>query len=388
MYCYCSVGFSVLFVVRFATGNTTTENMRHYHSAGRYYYVRTSCDTSSDNAEHYKVIDINDISSHIQSFKEHIPRCCCSYLIDTRALNADASVITALFYSQCRLNLNSIHDIHVAAGIFGVDTLRKQAFCFSGAKSRLHIIEAEKLGINQMTVSCPAEVSRISSVNKTIELVLLTSPPPSASNGISNKESNRCSGAQRNKWSSIMEAATSKGMKIVGISLGISANSQHAFDKKNFLSNVRDAYDLASKYGHSVSFVDLGSILSDVCQCTLPAHKRCSTILEDLSNEDEHQPVSEPDQKSEEARAFSALVEIYLPRSLGIPVYVQHAHYFVPDDKLYKKWWGMPKAGRPVPSLHSYIAEGCSSCSTPFNRACLAYRRKKPNTCIESPPAA
>jgi hypothetical protein len=366
----------------------------------RYYYIRTTSnghESNDDTTERYDVIDINDISSHIELFKKQVPSYVNpSYTIHTHGQNADASLINALYDSKCLLNLNSIVDVRDVASILGGHT--HSCLFAASAKSRFHIVEAMGLGINRMTASYPAEVLRISSVSKTIELVLQIAP--SSVNNIVKKDT---SGAQKSSWTKIMETANSKGMKIVGITLGRSTCSAYVNETERIsqaFSNVREACDLASMYGHNVSFVDLGSVICDSCQCTQPAHERCSTILEELSDEDDYsdgnqyQHACESDDKSEEDAFLQTMFEMYLPHSLGLHVFAQHAQYFVPDHEKILKWWGMPKARRPTPSLHSYLAGGCSSGKSLNRCAYLAYRSRKQqamNSCNilnESPPAA
>jgi len=369
----------------------------HQH---RYYYVRTTSnghENKIDTAERYDVIDINDVSSHIDLFKKQVPSYVNpSYTIHTHGQNADASLINALYDSKCLLDLNSIVDVRDVAGILGG---RTHSCCFAAsAKSRFHIIEAMNLGINRMTVSYPAEVLRISSVSKDIELVLQIAP--SSVNSIVKKDT---SGAQRSSWTKIMETANSKGMKIVGITLGRSTCSEYVNEAERIsqaFSLVREACDLASMYGHSVSFVDLGSVICGSCHCTQPAHRRCSTILEELSDEDEYsdgdqyQHTCVSDDTSEEDAFLRTMFEMYLPHSLGLQVFAQHAQYYVPDHERILKWWGMPKARRPTPSLHSYLAGCCSSGKSVNGCAYLAHQSRKQeamNSCHilnESPPAA
>lgn len=362
--------------------------MRNISAHHSYYYIRTTSNgrhESNDNtSERYDVIDITDVPSHIEMFKKRFPTVCGpSYIIHKHAQNADASLINALKESRCLLNLNSIVDVRDVAGILGLDS---HSCCFTAsAKSRFHIIEAMSLGINRMTVSYPAEVLRISSVSKTIELVLQIYPDTSGA-----------------RWAKIIEAANSKGMKIVGITLCRSTCSEHTNETERIsqaFSNVREAYDLASMYGLTLTFVDLGYIISDSYQ---KAAHECSTILEELSDEDEYsdgdqyqEHGGESDDTSEDHAFLRTMLELYLPHSLGLNVFAQHAQYFVPDHSKILKWWGMPKVRRPTPSLHSYLAGGCISSGKSLNKcAYLAYRSKKRQTMtsssniLESPPAA
>ncbi len=153
---------------------------------------------------------------------------------------------------------------------------------------------------------------------------------------------------------------------MVGISLGRNTSSDYASGTERISQafyNVIQVYKLASKYGHIVSFVDLGCVKSDF-QSTYPAaHERCSTITEESSDEDDSD--GETTWKSEdrpgEDTLLSILFETYLPCSLGNQVFAQHAQYLIPDHEKILKWWSMPKVNRPTPSLHSYLAGGCSS---------------------------
>ena len=341
-------------------------------STQRYYYIRITPngkENDDSTTERYDVIDINDVQSQIELFKKQVPYVDPSYMIHTHAQNADAALITALRNSQCLFNLNSIVDVRTVVGILGDQT---HSCCFAASvKSIFHIKEAISLGINRMTVSCPAEVLRISAVSKTIELVLQISP--SSVNSIVQKDT---AGAQKSSWTKILQTAYLKGMKVVGIALGRSTSSQYANETERIaqaFSNVLEAYDLASQYGHTVSFVDLGWLISDF-QRTYPANERCSTILEALSEEDDcsdgeqYQSTWESDDWSEEDAFLNTLFEMYLPRSLGIQVFAQHTQYLVPDHAKILKWWSMPKARRPTPSLYSYLAGGCSSNAKTLNR--------------------
>lgn len=335
----------------------------------RYYYIRIT-PNGNENTERYDVIDINDVSSQIQLFQKQIPCVDPSYTINTHAKNADPSLITALHNSKCLLNLHSIVDVRNAAVVLGD---RTDSCCFAASvKSQYHIREAVSRGINRMTVSSPAEVLRISAVSKTIELVLQISPS-SLNSIVARKDTG---GAQKSCWTNILQTASSKGMNIVGISLGRTESSDYISGTERILqafSNADEAYELASQYGHCVSFVDLGCLISDFQSTYLAAHERCSTITEESGDEDDsggegNHSAWESDDKPEEDTFLSTLFETYLPQSLGIQVFAQHAQYLVPDHEKILKWWSMPKVRRPTPSLHSYLAGGWSSNAKSSNR--------------------
>jgi hypothetical protein len=373
-----------------------SSDMRCTSAHHRYYYIRITSNGQEHNddtsSERYDVVDINDVSSHIELFKKQVPHVNPSYMIHTHTKNADAPLITALHESNCIFNLNSIVDVRNVVGILG----HTHSCCFAASvKSQFHIKEAVNLGINRMTVSYPAEVLRISAVSKTIELVLQISP--SSVNSIVKKDT---AGAQKSSWTKILQTANSKGMKVTGIALGRSTCSDYANESERIaqtFSNVLEAFELASQHGHSVSFVDLGCLISDL-QRTYPSHDRCSTIMEevgdedDCSNDEEHQCAWESDDRAGEEDAFlTTLFEMYLPHSLGLQVYAQHAQYLVPDHTKIIKWWSTPKTRRPTPSLHSFLAAGCSSNTKSMNRN--AYRSRKQQTItssniLKNPPAA
>lgn len=360
-----------------------------------YYIIRVTPDSQENDSttERYDVIDINDVPSQIQLFKKQVPYVDPSYMIHTHAQNADAPLIHALHNSQCHFNLNSIVDVRNVVGILGNET---HSCCYAASvKSPFHIKEAMSLGINRMTVSYPAEVVRISAVSKTIELVLQISP--SSVNRIAQKET---AGAQKSSWTKILQTACLKGMKIVGITLGRSQDYEYANGTERVaqaFSDILEAYDLASQYGHVVSFVDLGCLISDF-QHIHPAHERCSTIPEELSDEDDYsngdqwQRDPESDDWSGEDAFLSSLFEMYLPRSLGIQVvFAQHTQYRFPDHAKMLKWWNMPKTRRPTPSLYSYLAGDCSNNAKTLNRN--ARRKQEPisSSCsniLKHPPAA
>mmetsp|Transcript_12093 Transcript_12093/g.17385 ORF Transcript_12093/g.17385 Transcript_12093/m.17385 type:complete len:372 (+) Transcript_12093:195-1310(+) len=359
----------------------------------RYYYIRVT-PNGNESTERYDVIDINDVSSQIQLFKKQVPCVDPSYTVNTHAKNADSSLITALQNSKCLLNLNSIVDVRNAAGVLGDQT---DLCCFAASvKSQFHIREAVNRGINRMTVTYPAEVLRIAAVSKTIELVLQITPSSEDSIVVQ-----KDTGAQKSCWTKILQTASSKGIYIVGISLGRNVSSDYAKGTERIsqaFSNVIEAYELASQYGHSVSFVDLGCLISDFQNTYPTAHERCSTITEEIGDEDdsdveENHSTWESDDRPGEDTLLSTLFETYLPRSLGIQVFAQHAQYLVPDHEKILKWWSMPKVRRPTASLHSYLAGGCSCSSNakPLNRnASLAYLSRKQETCniLKNPPAA
>lgn len=359
-----------------------SSDMRYTSAHHRYYYIRITSNGQEHNddtsSERYGVVDINDVSSHIELFKKQVPYVNPSYMIHTHTKNADAPLITALHESNCIFNLNSIVDVRNVVGILG----HTHSCCFAASvKSQFHIKEAVNLGINRMTVSYPAEVLRISAVSKTIELVLQISS--SSVNRIVKKDT---AGAQKSSWTKILQTANSKGMKIVGVAIGRSTSSEYANETEiieEAFSNALEACDLASQYGHSVSFVDLGCLVSDF-QRTSPSHDRCSTILEevddedDYSNDEQYQCAWESDDRAGEDAFLTTLFEMYLPHSLGLQVYAQHAQYLVPDHAKIIKWWSTPKARRPTPSLHSFLAGGCSSNTKSMNRN--AYRSRKQQT--------
>ena len=353
----------------------------HQH---RDYYIRSTEKGTGDATDRYDIIDINEISLHIEWFQKHIPYSVhASYLINTQAHNADASLIAALYESKCHINLNSIVDVRTVAKILGEDTLRTHSYCFSSqAKTTQHISEALSLGIDHMTVSYPADVFRISSVSSSIiQLVLQITP------------------LNRNKLIAIMDTAKLKGMAFVGIALGSVAGTGTArargISEEDALSQslalVQYAYDLASTYGHRITYIDLGTILSDYCQklSTQPfLHQKCSTITEteEVSDQEEEEDSVSSEEASDTSLAgdndssdaddgfhiLGNLLNMYLPNDdLGLTIYAQHAQYFVPDQNELLIWWGMPKVKRPVPSLHSYLATrggGSSSKSSLHDR--------------------
>lgn len=332
----------------------------HQH---RDYYIRST----EEGTDRYDIIDINEVSLHIEWFQKHIPYSVhASYLISTQAHNADASLIAALYESKCRINLNSIVDVRTAARILGEDTLRTHSYCFSSqAKTTQHISEAISLGIDHMTVSYPADVFRISSVSSIIKLVLQITP------------------SNINKLIAIMDTAKVKAMAFVGIALGSAGTgttrARGITSEEDALSEslalVQYAYDLASTYGHHIRYIDLGTILSDCCQklSTQPfLHQKCSTITEteEVSDQEEEEDSMSCSESSDTSLAgdndsdtddgfhiLGNLLNTYLPNDdLGLTIYAQHAQYFVPDQNELLTWWGMPKVKRPVPSLHSYLA--------------------------------
>ena len=335
----------------------------HQH---RDYYIRSTEKGIGEATDRYDIIDINEVSLHIEWFQKHIPYSVhASYLINTQAHNADASLIAALYESKCHINLNSIVDVRTAARILGVDTIRKHSYCFSSqAKTTQHISEAMSLGIDHMTVSYPADVFRISSVSSIITLVLQITP------------------LNRNKLIAIMDTAKLKGMAFVGIALGSVAGTgttrargiSEEDTSSQSLALVQYAYDLASTYGHRITYIDLGTILSECCQklSTQPfLHQKCSTITEteEVSDQEEEEDSVRSEEASDTSLAGDSdsdadgfhilgnLLNMYLPNDkLGLTIYAQHAQYFVPDQNELQKWWGMPKVKRPVPSLYSYLA--------------------------------
>ena len=338
---------------------------RHSTHQHRDYYIRsTEKKGTGDATDRYDIIDINEVSLHIEWFQKHIPYSVhASYLINTQAHNADASLIAALYESKCHINLNSIVDVRTAARVLGEDTLRTHSYCFSSqAKTTHHISEAMTLGIDQITVSYPADVFRISSVSRIIKLVLQITP------------------SNRNKLIAIMDTAKVKGMSFVGIALGSAGTTTRAsgISEEDTLSqslaSVQYAYNLASTYGHRITYIDLGTILSDCCQqlSTQPfLHQKCSTITEteEVSDQEEEEDSMSSessdtslagDNDSDANDGFHILgnmLNTYLPNDdLGLTIYAQHAQYFVPDQNELQKWWGMPKVKRPVPSLYSYLA--------------------------------
>ena len=337
------------------------------------------------------------MSSHIQLFKKQVPYVDPSYMINTHVRNADPSLITALHNSKCLFNINSIVDIRNVVGVLGDQT----DLCFFAAsvKSQFHIREAVSRGINRMTVSYPAEVLRIVAVSKTTELILQISP--SSVNSIVQKDT---AGAQKSCWTEILQTASSKGMEFVGISLGRSTSSDYANGTERIsqaFSNVNEAYELALQCGHSISFVDLGCIISDFQSTSPAAHESCFVILEEeeIGDEDdyfdgeENQSLWKSYDRPGDDIFLSTLFEMYLPRSLGIKVFAQHAQYLVPDHEKILKWWSMPKVRWPTPSLHSYLAGGCSSNDKSSNRnASLAHSRRQETltSCniLKNPPAA
>ena len=313
----------------------------HQH---RDYYIRST----EEGTDRYDIIDINEVSLHIEWFQKHIPYSAvhASYLISTQAHNADASLIAALYESKCHINLNSIVDVRTAARILGEDTLRTNSYCFSSqAKTTHHISEAISLGIDHMTVSYPADVFRISSVSSIIMLVLQITP------------------LNRNKLIAIMDTAKVKGMAFVGIALGSAGtgttrargitSEEEALSQS--LASVQEAYDLASAYVHRITYIDLGTILSE--EVSDQEEEEDDSMSRSESSDTSLAGDNDSSDADDGFHILGNLLNMYLPNDdLGLTIYAQHAQYFVPDQNELLIWWGMPKVKRPVPSLHSYLA--------------------------------
>lgn len=322
--------------------------------------------SSNNSAHHFDVTDLNTISSRIESFLQSFPRIQPSYSVDIHKANADASLLITLHKSGCTLNLNSIDAVRLAAD--RIDDLSD--CCFSSpVKSRLQIMEAVSLGIKRMTVSFPCEVMRISSVCKSVELVLRISP--------TDEDADRCIGASRNKWRQILSVARNKSMRVVGVATqtndsGISSRSidDATSTCMSALTRIREAYDLAKECGHDIRLIDVGTSIAWNYLYESSHHERCSTIVEEVSDDEDQDEVCCPTRPEVQCRSdrcpstaafIKSLLDYHFPQSLSLRILADHAQYLVPDDAILKKWWGMPKVRRPAPSLHTYLTSGCSS---------------------------
>ena len=334
-------------------------SQRHHSN---YCYIRETSTITAENSSpstcHLEVANVTDVPTHIESFLKSHPRVQPSYAVDLHVQNAksaNSSLLSTLYNcgeeedstNAISLNLSSIEAVRMAAEC--VDDIRiKQDCCFSApAKSRRHILEVLSLGVNRMTVSYPAEVMRISSASKTIELVL------SLASTADDKEAGRAVETLR--------VAKAKGMKVVGIALRYGWDHPVApNDVEETLVRLRDVYDEATSCGHDVRIIDLGSLIARAPDSTKSIRRRrsCSVIMED-GNLSRIFCEAAFDEKVMPRVHANALLDQYFPPSLCLRILAEHAQYLFPQEEVLQKWFTTPKERRPAPSFHSYMASGC-----------------------------
>ena len=350
--------------------NDTKNNIRYASCASQqrhhtnYCYIRetsAAAENSSPSTCHLEVANVTDVPTHIQSFLKSHPRAQPSYAVDLHVQNAksaNSSLLSTLYNSgeeeevstnAIALNLTSIEAVRMTAEC--IDDIRiQQDCCFSApAKSRRHILEALSLGVSRMTVSYPAEVMRISSASKTVELVL------SLASTADNKEAARAAETLR--------VAKAKGMKVVGIALRCGWDHPVATnDVEEALVRLRDAYDEATSCGHDVRMIDLGSLIARAPDGTEPTRRRrsCSVIMED-GHLSRIFCESAFDEKSLPRVRTNTLLDQHFPPSLGLRIRAEHAQYLFPQEEVLQKWFTTPKERRPAPSFHRYMASGCTT---------------------------
>ena len=366
-------------------------SQRHHSN---YCYIRETSTSTAENSSpktcQLEVANVTDVPTHIESFLKSHPRVQPSYAVDLHVQNAksaNSSLLSTLYNcgeeedstNVIALNLSSIEAVRMTAEC--VDDIRiQQDCCFSApAKSRRHILEALSLGVSRMTVSYPAEVMRISSASKTIELVL------SLASTADDKEANRSAETLR--------MAKAKGMEVVGIALCCGWDHPVATnDVEEALVRLRDAYDEATSCGHDVRIIDLGSLIARAPDGTKRIRRRrsCSVIME----EDSISRIfceSAFDEKILPRVRANALLDQHFPPSLGLRVLAEHAQYLFPQEEVLQKWFTTPKERRPAPSFHSYMTSGCATktayiCS--YRSKARAMRDSKQAVGNEADPAA
>ena len=348
--------------------NETKNNIRYACASQRhhtnYCYIRetsAAAENSSPRTCHLEVANVTDVPTHIESFLMSHPRVQPSYAVDLHIQNAKSanfSLLSNLYNcseeedptNAVALNLTSIEAVRMAAECPGDIRIQKDC-CFSApAKSRRHILEALSLGVNRMTVSYPAEVMRISSASKSVELVL------SLASSVDDKEASRVAETLR--------VARAKGMKVVGIALRWGWDHPVApHDVEEALVRLRDAYDEATSCGHDVCIIDLGSLIARSSDSTTKPIKRrrsCSVIMED-GHLSRIFCESAFDEEILPRVQTNALLDQHFPPSLGLRVLAEHAQYLFPQAGVLQKWFTTPKERRPAPSFHSYMTSGCTT---------------------------
>lgn len=340
---------------------TCSASHRH-HSNCCYIREAAATDHDSPSSCQFEVTNVADVPIHIESFLKSHPRVQPSYSVDLKlpnAKSANKSLLCTLYNygskedstkNAVALNLTSIEAVRLAADC--IDKVWLQDSCFAApAKSRRHILTALSLGVNRMAVSYPAEVLRISSASKSVELVLSLA--------------STADGKDVGRMAETIRVAKAKGMRIVGIALRHGwADEPIAADKvEEALVRLREAYDEAIECGHDVRIVDLGSWVARAPDSTKSTMRRrsCSVIMEDDRISRTFCESACDDDVLPTRVHVNALLDQYFPPSLGLRILAEHAQYLFPEEELLQKWYTTPKERRPAPSFHSFMVNGCTT---------------------------
>jgi diaminopimelate decarboxylase len=136
------------------------------------------------------------------------------------------------------------------------DLPRKPDIIFANpCKARAHILEAVCKGVKRMTFDNIAEVQKIASISKSIELVLRIATDDRGSQcRLSSKF-----GAPSNMWKPLLACAKQNGIQVVGVSFHVGSGCRDASRYELALNDARKIFDMAKEeFGFDMKLLDIG----------------------------------------------------------------------------------------------------------------------------------
>jgi diaminopimelate decarboxylase len=193
--------------------------------------------------------------SHIfASPKLSSPRltCQCFYFLQC---NPDPVIVRTLAVLGVNFDCASRNEIRLVQEQ-SADLPRKPDIIFANpCKARAHILEAVCKGVKRMTFDNIAEVQKIASISKNIELVLRIATDDRGSLcRLSSKF-----GAPRSMWKPLLACAKENGIQVVGVSFHVGSGCRDASRYELALKDARKIFDMAkAEFGFDMKLLDIG----------------------------------------------------------------------------------------------------------------------------------
>ena len=278
----------------------------------------------------FYVVDIGMVISQMYQWKQFFPRVEIFYAIKC---NPDRVIVQTLATLGCNFDCASRNEIRlvqdIAKEIPGGKT--PEIIYANPTKARSHIIEAVCRGVTMMTFDNKSEVAKCASVSTKIKLVLRIITDDSGSQcRLSSKY-----GAPKSQWRSLLSAAKSHGMDVIGVSFHVGSGCRDASRYELALKDSRELFNIAeSEFGFKMTLLDIGGgfpgethslwnpaeVFGDPTanKDTIEVYKRKYTIDEEIDERsDGHHDIiqGEENDDSEEGKLmfFSEIAEAIVP---------------------------------------------------------------------------
>lgn len=187
-------------------------------------------------------------------YKFHQDSHVCILLV-TLQCNPDPVIVRTLAVLGVNFDCASRNEIRLVQEQ-SADLPRKPDIIFANpCKARAHILEAVCKGVKRMTFDNIAEVQKMASISKNIELVLrIVTDDRGSQCRLSSKF-----GAPPNMWKPLLAAAKQHGLKVVGVSFHVGSGCRDASRYELALKDARTIFDMAKKeFGFDMKLLDIG----------------------------------------------------------------------------------------------------------------------------------